>query len=305
MNPVLQRGCRLIWTMAWAVDQSSTGRFKGTNRTNSSNCFHLVNQSLWSNLTFLALLIWIRNSFISPKTIINQNWKDWFSPKTCNTCQILYRRQVHARRRRLRFPPCEHQWSRPEKIVSCQRKEKRPSSTGELQKRQLNALGCRNIYIFIIDNILIQKFEKIYIKIPIPEKYHFQVEPNVKSMNKGDSFILDNGKNLYIYYGPNSKETEKLKASTAANQIRDQDHGGRAQIIRIGGLWFLFDIENRSKNISLLTVPNFIHFIRFHRDRRWNQRILCWTWVWIRLRNSRRFTGRRSHFRKASRGADI
>ncbi|BES92884.1 actin Hypothetical protein [Nesidiocoris tenuis] len=59
------------------------------------------------------------------------------------------------------------------------------------------------------------------------------VEPNVKSMNKGDSFILDNGKNLYIYYGPNSKETEKLKASTAANQIRDQDHGGRAQIIRI------------------------------------------------------------------------
>lgn len=59
------------------------------------------------------------------------------------------------------------------------------------------------------------------------------VEPNVKSMNKGDCFILDNGKDLYVYVGPDSKGTEKLKARAAANQIRDQDHHGRAKIYMV------------------------------------------------------------------------
>ncbi|CAB0002474.1 unnamed protein product, partial [Nesidiocoris tenuis] len=61
----------------------------------------------------------------------------------------------------------------------------------------------------------------------------FQVEPNVKSMNKGDCFILDNGRDLYVYIGPSSKGTEKLKARAAANQIRDQDHNGRAKIYMV------------------------------------------------------------------------
>uniref|UniRef100_A0A0K8SZE6 Gelsolin-like domain-containing protein n=2 Tax=Lygus hesperus TaxID=30085 RepID=A0A0K8SZE6_LYGHE len=59
------------------------------------------------------------------------------------------------------------------------------------------------------------------------------VEPNVKSMNKGDCFILDNGKDLYIYVGPNAKGTEKLKARAAANQIKDQDHHGRAKVYTV------------------------------------------------------------------------
>lgn len=49
-------------------------------------------------------------------------------------------------------------------------------------------------------------------------------------MNKGDCFILDVGNDIYVYQGPKSKRVERLKAITAANQIRDQDHGGRAKI---------------------------------------------------------------------------
>jgi hypothetical protein len=53
-------------------------------------------------------------------------------------------------------------------------------------------------------------------------------------MNKGDCFILDAGKEIYVWVGPESKGTEKLKAISAANQIRDQDHAGRARVSIIG-----------------------------------------------------------------------
>ncbi|KAK6634145.1 hypothetical protein RUM44_004753 [Polyplax serrata] len=57
-----------------------------------------------------------------------------------------------------------------------------------------------------------------------------QVEPSAKSMNKGDCFILDTGKTIYVYYGSKSKRTERLKAVSGANQIRDQDHSGRTPV---------------------------------------------------------------------------
>nr|CAD7200997.1 unnamed protein product [Timema douglasi] len=57
-----------------------------------------------------------------------------------------------------------------------------------------------------------------------------QVALNVSSMNKGDCFILDVGTDIYVYTGQNSKRTERLKAISAANQIRDQDHSGRARV---------------------------------------------------------------------------
>ncbi|KAL1131315.1 hypothetical protein AAG570_010933, partial [Ranatra chinensis] len=56
------------------------------------------------------------------------------------------------------------------------------------------------------------------------------VELNVKSMNKGDCFILDSGTEIYVYVGSKAKGTERLKAVSAANQIRDQDHAGRAHV---------------------------------------------------------------------------
>ncbi|XP_060516326.1 gelsolin-like [Cylas formicarius] len=58
-----------------------------------------------------------------------------------------------------------------------------------------------------------------------------QVVPNISSMNKGDCFILDTGNNIYIYVGTKAKRVEKLKATAAANQIRDQDHSGKSKVV--------------------------------------------------------------------------
>ncbi|KAH8369418.1 hypothetical protein KR009_010319, partial [Drosophila setifemur] len=57
-----------------------------------------------------------------------------------------------------------------------------------------------------------------------------QVNLSVSSMNKGDCFILDAGNDIYVYVGSQAKRVEKLKAISAANQIRDQDHNGRARV---------------------------------------------------------------------------
>lgn len=57
-----------------------------------------------------------------------------------------------------------------------------------------------------------------------------QVNLSVSSMNTGDCFILDAGSDIYVYVGSEAKRVEKLKAISAANQIRDQDHNGRARV---------------------------------------------------------------------------
>lgn len=61
-----------------------------------------------------------------------------------------------------------------------------------------------------------------------------QVNLSVSSMNKGDCFILDLGREILVYVGQKSKRIEKIKAISAANQIRDQDHSGRASVHIIG-----------------------------------------------------------------------
>lgn len=53
---------------------------------------------------------------------------------------------------------------------------------------------------------------------------------SISNMNKGDCFILENDRDIYVYVGPSAKRVEKLKAISAANQIRDQDHNGRAHV---------------------------------------------------------------------------
>ncbi|XP_031633073.1 gelsolin [Contarinia nasturtii] len=57
-----------------------------------------------------------------------------------------------------------------------------------------------------------------------------EVGLSVSNMNKGDCFILESGRDIYVYQGPSSKRVEQLKAVSAANQIRDQDHNGRASV---------------------------------------------------------------------------
>lgn len=61
-----------------------------------------------------------------------------------------------------------------------------------------------------------------------------EVGLSFSNMNKGDCFILDAGREIYVYVGQKSKRVEKLKAISAANQIRDQDHNGRAQVHIVG-----------------------------------------------------------------------
>lgn len=65
-----------------------------------------------------------------------------------------------------------------------------------------------------------------------------QVNLSVSSMNAGDCFILDAGKTIYVYVGKKAKRLEKIKAISAANQIRDQDHAGRSQVHIIGKFYF-------------------------------------------------------------------
>nr|ANR02564.1 gelsolin [Peripatoides novaezealandiae] len=60
-----------------------------------------------------------------------------------------------------------------------------------------------------------------------------QVEFSTNSMNKGDVFILDSKPNIYIWVGMNSGRLERMKATTVANSIRDETHGGRAEVIII------------------------------------------------------------------------
>lgn len=61
-----------------------------------------------------------------------------------------------------------------------------------------------------------------------------QVTPSIASMNNGDCFILDAGRNIYVYVGKKARRIEKLKAVNAANQIRDQDHAGKAKVTIVG-----------------------------------------------------------------------
>nr|XP_018912444.1 PREDICTED: gelsolin-like isoform X1 [Bemisia tabaci]XP_018912445.1 PREDICTED: gelsolin-like isoform X1 [Bemisia tabaci] len=58
-----------------------------------------------------------------------------------------------------------------------------------------------------------------------------QVNLGLASMNKGDCFILDAGTEIYVFVGAKAKRTERLKAISAANQIRDQDHAGRSKVL--------------------------------------------------------------------------
>ncbi|KAI8431824.1 hypothetical protein MSG28_016229 [Choristoneura fumiferana] len=57
-----------------------------------------------------------------------------------------------------------------------------------------------------------------------------KIEAHVSKMNNGDCFILDKDHNIFVFVGQKAKGVEKMKAISVANQIRDQDHNGRAEI---------------------------------------------------------------------------
>ncbi|KAK2886524.1 villin-1 isoform X1 [Channa argus] len=62
-----------------------------------------------------------------------------------------------------------------------------------------------------------------------------EVEVSWNSFNKGDIFLLDMGKAIVQWNGPQSNRGEKLKAVLLAQDIRDRERGGRAQIAVVEG----------------------------------------------------------------------
>ncbi|CAG0924970.1 unnamed protein product, partial [Notodromas monacha] len=57
-----------------------------------------------------------------------------------------------------------------------------------------------------------------------------QIPLEIGQMNRGDCFILDCGKDIYVYMGPESRRIERLQAVVVANQIRDEDHAGGSRV---------------------------------------------------------------------------
>ncbi|XP_059390520.1 advillin-like isoform X2 [Carassius carassius] len=62
-----------------------------------------------------------------------------------------------------------------------------------------------------------------------------EVELSWSSFNLGDIFLLDLGKAIIQWNGPQSNKQEKMKAILLAQDIRDRERGGRAQIGVIEG----------------------------------------------------------------------
>ncbi|CAI9540027.1 unnamed protein product, partial [Staurois parvus] len=57
-----------------------------------------------------------------------------------------------------------------------------------------------------------------------------EVEMTWDSFNKGDVFLLDLGKVIIQWNGPESNKAERIRACSLAQSIRDDERGGRAQI---------------------------------------------------------------------------
>ena len=51
------------------------------------------------------------------------------------------------------------------------------------------------------------------------------------SMNRGDVFILDLGLTIYVWIGAQAGRLEKIKAMDVARRIRDEERGGKAELI--------------------------------------------------------------------------
>ena len=63
---------------------------------------------------------------------------------------------------------------------------------------------------------------------------NFQVPVAGASLNKSDSFILEDGLNIYIWNPPGTNRIERLKADFYAKKIRDDEHSGKGKVIMLG-----------------------------------------------------------------------
>lgn len=54
------------------------------------------------------------------------------------------------------------------------------------------------------------------------------------SMNSGDVFILDAGMKIWLWLGSKSGRVERIKGYEVARRIRDEERGGKADLIDFG-----------------------------------------------------------------------
>ncbi|KAI5152649.1 Villin-1 [Manis pentadactyla] len=78
-----------------------------------------------------------------------------------------------------------------------------------------------------------------------------EVEMSWKSFNRGDVFLLDLGKLIIQWNGPESNRMERLKGMTLAKDIRDQERGGRSYVGVVDG-------ENEKASPQLMEIMNHI-----------------------------------------------
>lgn len=57
---------------------------------------------------------------------------------------------------------------------------------------------------------------------------------SASSLNKSDVFILEDGSKIYQLNPPGSNHIERIKANMYARNIRDEEHGGKAELIVLG-----------------------------------------------------------------------
>ncbi|XP_040289675.1 villin-like protein [Bufo bufo] len=74
-----------------------------------------------------------------------------------------------------------------------------------------------------------------------------EVDLSWSSFNKGDVFLLDLGKVIIQWNGPESNKAERIRACSLAQSIRDDERGGRAQI----GI-----IDNEKDSPDLMQIMN-------------------------------------------------
>ena len=85
-------------------------------------------------------------------------------------------------------------------------------------------------------------------------------------------FLLPKGNDILVYMPPGSRRMERFRATTAANEIRDEDHAGDGEVIIIGKtlfiVCFVFDKDQnklfKSANLTLLCKP-FVHPLHLTR----------------------------------------
>ena len=91
-----------------------------------------------------------------------------------------------------------------------------------------------------------------------------QVPVNVSSMNKSDCFILDGGKDhpILVYMPAGARKMEQFRAVQVANEIRDEDHAGNAEVEVIGNKSSIFITDLVTTLIQIGFLITWINSLR-------------------------------------------